>query len=323
MCAFMVLNGHVRADVANAGDDDCLFTTALDVFVTMAEGREAHAGAYVFFELFFLPEDNGGSVPTPADGGVDAVPGGHAQTPANAAVVGGGAGHSGSSAPTPADGGADAVPGGHAQTPADAAVHGVGAHRSGGPAPDPGGGAPRRRGRLLKPRRTGKAIHFEKRDVQHEDAANLTGIDPTREVPLFYRRCPSNKLPPHLVHNTGRVCYFEDLEMRIAAGWDSKDEEAVDAICGKRGLFLFPSGEGRFSPKTSADRQAAVAYLFELCYDLLLAPADSLSESGGFERWTKFARSAGAAPRKHARATKATAVCGADDSDSDSGDVSD
>ena len=104
-----------------------------------------------------------------------------------------------------------------------------------------------------------------------------------REHPLYA------KYPSDGVENLGaREGYFENLDMYCALAFDRKsDVSPLLADQSNNGLFVW-SEEGMDElKKRGGDLKSAqldaVAYLWELLYDLLLAPGENVSVSPGFE----------------------------------------
>jgi len=127
----------------------------------------------------------------------------------------------------------------------------------------------------------GDAACFAGRGNKHEQNARCK--DEMRKHPLYAR------YPAFGVDNVGaREGYFENLDMYCAMSFHSKSD--VTALCShdlENSLFVW-SGEtmeeikkkGGVLQKHQLD---AVSYLWELCYDLLLARSDNISVSPGFE----------------------------------------
>ena len=106
------------------------------------------------------------------------------------------------------------------------------------------------------------------------------------------------KYPAEGVPNLGvRRGYFENIVPYVAMAFDKKDEKSVVPLCSNGNadsLFVW-SDRTMSSLKHYADKKGggakgmrkvqldAIAYLWEMCYDLLLASADSVSASPGFE----------------------------------------
>jgi hypothetical protein len=82
--------------------------------------------------------------------------------------------------------------------------------------------------------------------------------------------------------------YFEDLEIHCGMGFDRKED--VSPLCladSDKSLFAWSKKtleELRKKDGDQSDKQlVAISYLWELCDSLLMARADNVSESPGFE----------------------------------------
>ena len=142
--------------------------------------------------------------------------------------------------------------------------------------------------------RTGKARNFVRRVLQHwKMARERVGDHHTN----FYLRCPSKALDPDFLVKTGFVSYFEDLQFKAAFLYDKQCGPGVAAICepGDDGLFDWNSPFGRRRVRVEdanirvRDQCVSIEYLFEEVYQLAGRRKDNVSESAGWESFTKFA----------------------------------
>ena len=133
----------------------------------------------------------------------------------------------------------------------------------------------------------GATSDFGARFKQHHKAAKEATSS------NFYMRFPTkespNKMGPR--HLKG---FFDNLSLKVAAGFDRTDAAAVAHLCaveeGKRIFFwstqvLEHMGRCKFSGSTTLPEKQLhmIGYLIELVYDLCLSPAANVSESPGFE----------------------------------------
>ena len=124
---------------------------------------------------------------------------------------------------------------------------------------------------------------FEGRGKKHEQNARL--LDQMRGS-RFYTKYPAKG-----VDNMGtREGYFENLQMYCAMAFDSiATDDSLEPICthSDDGLFVWTdqamSELMKKKEKLEKVQLDAVAYLWELCYDILLANGENVSESPGFE----------------------------------------
>ena len=106
----------------------------------------------------------------------------------------------------------------------------------------------------------------------------------------FYRYYPSM----NAAYNFGRIRngYFEDLDMYCAMAFDLRNVYQICSVDGDDSLFVWSKQVMDFLEKKAKSTDvplrrmqttAAVAYLWEICYDLMLAKNDNMSDSPGFE----------------------------------------
>ncbi len=104
----------------------------------------------------------------------------------------------------------------------------------------------------------------------------------------FYRYYVSSSATTTLVK---RKRYFEDLVFFCAMAFDPKNVKAICAVDNEDSLFVWRSDfieyltEKARKRETTLERMqlSAVAYLLEICYDLMLAHSENISDSPGFE----------------------------------------
>ena len=104
----------------------------------------------------------------------------------------------------------------------------------------------------------------------------------------FYRYYASSSATTTLVKRKG---YFEDLVFFCAMAFDPKNIKAICAVDHEDSLFVWRSDfieyltEKARKRETTVERMqlSAVAYLWEICYDLMLAHSENISDSPGFE----------------------------------------
>ena len=104
----------------------------------------------------------------------------------------------------------------------------------------------------------------------------------------FYRYYASKSATTTLVTRKG---YFEDLNFYSALAFDPKDVDPICAVDEDDSLFVWSKDFIDFlkdkarKHDTSLERMqlSAVAYLWEICYDLMLAHSENISDSPGFE----------------------------------------
>ena len=127
------------------------------------------------------------------------------------------------------------------------------------------------------------------RNTEHvKRAESDTNPDDSR----FYNWWPSIK-SERAVDNPVRQGYFEDLVQYVAAGFNPT-EDVLDVCCKdyvkESGIFFYSAEEKRkisginFRGRTDKGKfMEAIAYLFELGYDLALSREFNVSRSPGFE----------------------------------------
>ncbi len=105
----------------------------------------------------------------------------------------------------------------------------------------------------------------------------------------FYRYYPSKEATD--VVGGFRNAYFEDLDFYCAMAFDPKSVDQICSIDSDDSLFVwskkfisFLNDRAKAKEVTLKRMQiTAVAYLWEMCYDLMLARSDNISDSPGFE----------------------------------------
>ena len=128
--------------------------------------------------------------------------------------------------------------------------------------------------------RTGKVGRpFPFRINEHHVAA-------TKFPPLshFYRVYPSKQLAAHHTSSTRRG-FHEDLLVFIALGYfENRKTQVIDFFYWAEDVKNYVTKAGIKGANTLQDKQfQCVAYLIEMAYELLLAPADDVSTNPGFE----------------------------------------
>ena len=120
--------------------------------------------------------------------------------------------------------------------------------------------------------------------TEHEKGAKL--LDETSLQSKFYRSYPSKDVQIDV--SKCRLGDFEDLVAYCGIGFDGSNSESVEKL-----LDLFDWGDARMQqhlsrlkwrnfPETKK-KMCMLAYLFELVYDLCVAPSHNISRSPGFE----------------------------------------
>ena len=127
----------------------------------------------------------------------------------------------------------------------------------------------------------GEKSTFGGRGQKHIE--NSKKLEEMKKHPL-YRYYPASKVP-----NLGGIKgYFENLDTYCGMAFDKKSNvELLCSIGQKDSLFVWSDQTMQELRKRGGDLQKlqleAVAYLWELVYDLLLASSDNVSLSPGFE----------------------------------------
>ena len=127
----------------------------------------------------------------------------------------------------------------------------------------------------------GKDACFDGRGNKHKD--NATSKDEMRNHPLYA------KYPARGCDNIGaREGYFDNLDMYCGMAFDTKED--VKSLCSygaDDSLFVWSKESMNELKKKGGKLQTlqldAIAYLWEICYDLLLAKGENVSVSPGFE----------------------------------------
>ena len=123
--------------------------------------------------------------------------------------------------------------------------------------------------------RSGKVIGRSPvaRYVEHKAASET-------DATLFYASYPGRKAPRSALAKG----YFEHLSLHAGLVFKIGDEEAKTALCSaddKKGLLYWSP---TVMSKVTKDKQLhMVGYLFEMLYDLMIAPNANVSQSPGFE----------------------------------------
>jgi hypothetical protein len=136
--------------------------------------------------------------------------------------------------------------------------------------------------------RSGKAKVFIDRFRGHAAMAKKSNRSGQSQLYTFY---PSSELKAKEDDNPLRKGWFEDLHFGIGMGFDRRNAAAVKWLTAEKsdgGLFNWGFGVGAMltrSTSTAATdaRLAAVEYLLEMVYSLLLDANECVSLSGGFE----------------------------------------
>ena len=136
--------------------------------------------------------------------------------------------------------------------------------------------------------RSGKAKVFIDRFRGHAAMAKKSNRSGQSQLYTFY---PSSELKTKDDDNPLRKGWFEDLHFGIGMGFDRRNAAAVKWLTDEKsdgGLFNWGFGVGAMltrSTSTAATdaRLAAVEYLLEMVYSLLLDANECVSLSGGFE----------------------------------------
>mmetsp|Transcript_16663 Transcript_16663/g.27714 ORF Transcript_16663/g.27714 Transcript_16663/m.27714 type:complete len:142 (+) Transcript_16663:391-816(+) len=105
----------------------------------------------------------------------------------------------------------------------------------------------------------------------------------------FYSKCP--KRSGGHGNNKLRNAYFDELVQYVAMGFNK--ENGVENIAKEEdGIFVWSVRTLKMLERTKMNgysteskKLVLVAYLFELYYDLLIAPSFNVSESAGLERF--------------------------------------
>ena len=131
-----------------------------------------------------------------------------------------------------------------------------------------------------------KVEGFAARIEQHEKGCSAS--NPTSN---FYKLYPSNSSGRS--RNRSKQGVYEDLEHVIAVSYDPKGDaaEKVDLDWKSGGIMILNSDDVqrvkssmKSKPYTDIEKfQLLLSYLFELAYDLAIAPGVNVSESPGFE----------------------------------------
>jgi len=127
---------------------------------------------------------------------------------------------------------------------------------------------------------------FSKRIAEHEK-----GCKAANPASNFYKLYPSKSTKRSKSNTKQRL--FEDLEHVIAASFDPKGDAAQVVNCNwKEGGVMILSAQDKLrvvssmkeKPYTEIEKfQLLMSYLFELAYDLAIAPDVNVSQSPGFE----------------------------------------
>ena len=128
---------------------------------------------------------------------------------------------------------------------------------------------------------------MEARDKKHSQVAASQVAEALRSD--FYRRHPK-KVGGHN-NDELRFGYFDDLVQYVAMGFSK--ENGVDNITKEEGgVFVWSDRTIKMLEKTKMNgysmeskKLVLVAYLFEIYYDLLIAPSMNVSKSAGLERF--------------------------------------
>ena len=130
--------------------------------------------------------------------------------------------------------------------------------------------------------------NFAGRDKEHGDDAMLEKKSTHSKFHLTYPQKQASFLPKSLRG------HFDDLTQYVGLAFDPDNSDAVDAICNtsEDGIFEWPE---EMLTHLKADSWNAislkkkqlnmVSFLWELFYDLALAPGSNVSQSPGFERY--------------------------------------
>ena len=142
--------------------------------------------------------------------------------------------------------------------------------------------------------RSGKAIgsNFETRDSEHKKGATSKSRSKTN----FYRTYPARDGGGTIANESGRKGYFESLHQYVGIGIDKncKESQCLTKDMEDGGVFCFDRDTLTWIDKLNyrkdnnrvsiKDKQKdMLGYLWELAYDLCIAPSNNVSESPGFE----------------------------------------
>ncbi len=105
----------------------------------------------------------------------------------------------------------------------------------------------------------------------------------------FYRYYPSKEATD--VAGGFRNAYFEDLDFYCAMAFNPRSVDQICSIDSDDSLFVWSKEFISFLDDRAKLKEiplkrmqiTAVAYLWEMCYDLMLAKSDNISDSPGFE----------------------------------------
>ena len=106
----------------------------------------------------------------------------------------------------------------------------------------------------------------------------------------FYSSYPSKAV--EIADKTGQLGYFEDLEFYVGIGFDKLRKGSLLKDCVKNGgIFHFDKATNtkinavnfRGNSRLENKQLNMLSYLWELAYDLCIAPADNVSGNAGFE----------------------------------------
>ena len=143
--------------------------------------------------------------------------------------------------------------------------------------------------------RPGMVIYKE--DVQTRDSEHKKGAtSKSRTKTNFYRSYPSRNSESTKSSDTGRSGWFENLQQYVGIGINKNCEDARCLIkdVEEGGVFCFDKDTRTCIDKLNykkdnnrvsiRDKQKdMLGYLWELAYDLCIAPSNNVSESPGFE----------------------------------------
>jgi hypothetical protein len=140
--------------------------------------------------------------------------------------------------------------------------------------------------------RSGKTVgenrNFGVRHPEHAEGSKLASVESRKSA--FYTYYPDCEAPN--ANDAVRRGYFQNLRQLVAVGLDRSNAAAVDALVAPaNGILDWPADVLQYVAKvkfagctTLVQKQLhMVGYLFELHYELLLAPRHDVSSNPGFE----------------------------------------
>jgi hypothetical protein len=123
-----------------------------------------------------------------------------------------------------------------------------------------------------------------RRSKHHDNSRSVNEMRSSR----FYRYYPSRDAQESFGKRKG---YFEDLIFYCAMSFDAKNVRPICAVDEQDSLFVWRKAFIDFLKEKAGRREttvermqlSAVSYLWEICYDLMLAHSENMSDSPGFE----------------------------------------